>query len=84
MSELKKQFDQAAADSESLPEKPDNTTLLKIYALFKQATSGDNEGKRPGITDLVGRAKWAAWSLVKGKSSDDAMREYVDLIDSLK
>ena len=84
MADLKKQFEQAVADSKSLPEKPDNMTLLKIYALFKQATAGDVDGKRPGFTDMVGRAKWDAWSLAKGKSSDEAMQEYVDLIESLK
>jgi acyl-CoA-binding protein len=67
-----------------LPEKPDNTTLLKIYALYKQATEGDVEGKRPGFTDMVGRAKYDAWAGVKGKSSNDAMKEYIDLIESLK
>lgn len=84
MADLKKRFEQAVADSKKLPEKPDNMTLLKIYSLFKQATEGDVQGKRPGFTDMVGRAKWDAWSLVKGKSADEAMQEYVDLIDSLK
>ena len=59
-------------------------TLLKIYALYKQATEGDVEGKRPGFTDMVGRAKYDAWTTIKGKSSDEAMQEYVDLIESLK
>ena len=84
MADLKKRFDQAVADSKKLPEKPDNMTLLKIYSLFKQATEGDVQGKRPGFGDMVGRAKWDAWSLVKGKSGDEAMQEYVDLIESLK
>ncbi len=84
MADLKKQFEQAVADSKSLPEKPDNMTLLKIYALYKQASSGDVDGKRPGFTDMVGRAKWDAWSLAKGKSSAEAMQEYIDLIESLK
>jgi diazepam-binding inhibitor (GABA receptor modulator, acyl-CoA-binding protein) len=84
MADLKKQFEQAVADSKSLPEKPDNMTLLKIYALYKQASSGDVDGKRPGFTDMVGRAKWDAWSLAKGKSSDEAMQDYIDLIESLK
>ena len=84
MADLKAQFEQAVKDSKSLPEKPDNMTLLKIYALYKQASSGDVDGKRPGFTDMVGRAKWDAWDAVKGKSSDEAMQEYVDLIESLK
>ena len=84
MADLKAQFEQAVADSKNLPEKPDNVTLLKIYALYKQASSGDVEGKRPGFTDMVGRAKYDAWDALKGKSSDEAMQEYVDLIESLK
>ena len=84
MPNLKAAFDKAVADSKKLPEKPDNMTLLKIYALYKQASEGDVEGKRPGFTDMVGRAKYDAWAAIKGKSKDDAMQEYVDLIESLK
>lgn len=84
MANLKAAFDKAVADSKNLPEKPDNMTLLKIYALYKQASSGDVDGKRPGFTDMVGRAKWDAWSGLKGKSADEAMQEYVDLVESLK
>jgi diazepam-binding inhibitor (GABA receptor modulator, acyl-CoA-binding protein) len=84
MADIKATFDKAVADSKALPEKPDNQTLLKIYALYKQATAGDVEGKRPGFTDMVGRAKWDAWNEVKGKSDKDAMKEYVALIESLK
>jgi acyl-CoA-binding protein len=84
MADLKATFEQAVADSKKLPEKPDNATLLQIYALYKQATAGDVEGKRPGFSDMVGRAKWDAWNTVKGKGADAAMQEYVDLIESLK
>ena len=80
----KSRFETAIADSKNLPEKPDNMTLLKIYALYKQATSGDADGKRPGFGDMVGRAKWDAWSGVKGKGADEAMQEYIDLVESLK
>lgn len=84
MADLKAAFEQAVADSKSLPEKPDNMTLLKIYALYKQATAGDVEGKRPGFTDMVGRAKWDAWNEAKGKAAPEAMQEYIDLIEGLK
>ena len=84
MADLKKRFEQAVADSKNLPEKPDNQTLLKIYSLYKQASSGDVDGKRPGFTDMVGRAKWDAWNELKGKSGEEAMQEYIDLIESLK
>lgn len=84
MADLKTQFETAVSESKQLPEKPDNMTLLKIYALYKQATSGDVEGKRPGFTDMVGRAKYDAWDGLKGTSSDDAMQQYIDLIEPLK
>jgi diazepam-binding inhibitor (GABA receptor modulator, acyl-CoA-binding protein) len=81
---LQTRFDQTSADSRNLPERPDNMTLLKIYALFKQATTGDIEGERPGFTDMVGRAKWDAWQALKGTPKEDAMQQYIDLIDGLK
>lgn len=84
MADLKSKFEQAVNDSKGLPEKPDNMTLLKIYGLYKQASSGDASGKRPGFGDMVGRAKWDAWNENKGKTGDAAMQEYVDLIESLK
>lgn len=84
MADLKAAFESAVAASKTLPEKPDNLTLLKIYALYKQATVGDVEGKRPGFTDLVGRAKFDAWAALKGKGGDEAMQEYTDLIVSLQ
>ena len=84
MADIKAAFERAVKDSKELPEKPDNQTLLQIYSLYKQATGGDNEGKRPGFTDLVGRVKFDAWAALKGKGGDEAMQEYVDLIESLK
>ena len=81
---LQEQFDQAQADSKNLSERPDNMTLLKIYALYKQATTGDTDGKRPGFTDMVGRAKYDAWDGLKGTSKDEAMQQYIDLIEDLK
>ena len=84
MADLQAKFEQAVADSKNLPEKPDNMTLLRIYALYKQASSGDAEGKRPGFGDMVGRAKWDAWNTCKGTSQDDAKQQYVDLVESLK
>jgi acyl-CoA-binding protein len=83
MADLKAAFEAAVANSKNLSERPDNQTLLKIYALYKQATAGDNTEKKPGFGDMVGRAKWDAWNGLKGTSSDDAMQQYVDLIESL-
>lgn len=81
---LQEQFAQAQLDSKDLPDRPDNMTLLKIYALFKQASKGDAEGDRPGFTDMVGRAKFDAWAGLKGTTQEEAMQQYIDLIADLK
>ena len=81
---LQEQFNQALADSKNLPERPDNMTLLKIYALYKQGSTGDATGDRPGMTDFVGRAKFDAWAGLKGTTQEVAMQQYIDLINSLK
>ena len=83
MADLTALFDAAVANSKNLSERPDNATLLKIYALYKQGNSGDNTEKKPGFSDMVGRAKWDAWNKLNGTSSDDAKQQYIDLIQSL-
>ena len=83
MSDLNARFEETVKNSTSLGERPDNATLLKIYALYKQATEGDNEAKKPSFTDMVARAKWDAWNALKGTSADDAKQQYIDLINSL-
>ena len=83
MSDLTSRFDTAVANSRKLSERPSNATLLKMYGLYKQATEGDNSSTKPGFSDLVGRAKWDAWTACKGQSDDDAKQAYIDLIDSL-
>ena len=83
MADLKTAFEAAVANSKTLSERPDNATLLKLYALYKQASSGDNSEKKPGFGDMVGRAKWDAWNGLKGTASADAMQQYIDLIESL-
>jgi acyl-CoA-binding protein len=81
---LAKQFEEAVAASKTLAERPDNDILLKLYALYKQATTGDVEGRRPGFTDMVGRAKYDAWAAIKGTAKEEAMKQYVALVASLK
>jgi len=83
MSDLKSTFEAAVANSKNLSERPDNMTLLKLYALYKQASAGDNTETKPGFTDMVARAKWDAWNNLTGTSNQDAMQQYVDLIESL-
>lgn len=84
MSQLEKLFEAAVADSKTLSKRPDNEKLLKLYGYYKQATTGDVEGERPGFTDFTGRAKFDAWSALEGTSKEDAMQKYVDLIERLK
>lgn len=84
MSDLQAQFEQAAADAQHLPSKPNNDVLLKLYAFYKQGSQGDVTGKRPGFTDFVGRAKYDAWAKLKGNSQDEAMQGYIDLVEKLK
>jgi acyl-CoA-binding protein len=76
-------FEQAAVASKSLSSRPDNRTLLQLYALFKQGSIGDVEGRRPGFGDLVGRAKYDAWAAMKGTSAEDAMTRYIALVEKL-
>jgi acyl-CoA-binding protein len=83
MADLKAKFEAAAAQSKTLSERPDNATLLKLYALYKQGSTGDNSEKKPGFGDMVGRAKWDAWNGLKGTDSQDAMQQYIDLVESL-
>jgi diazepam-binding inhibitor (GABA receptor modulator, acyl-CoA-binding protein) len=82
-SELQTAFDVAIAQSRQLPERPDNATLLKLYALYKQATDGEATGERPGVPDFVGRAKWDAWAGLNGLGSEAAKRAYIELVQSL-
>jgi acyl-CoA-binding protein len=83
MSDLNDRFEAAVAQSKNLSERPDNATLLQIYALYKQATGGDNTEKKPSFSDMVGRAKWDAWAKLKGTEQDAARQQYIDLIESL-
>ncbi len=83
--ELREQFEQAAADSKSLSEKPSNETLLQLYSLYKQGSNGDVNTDPPSNPfDFVAKAKYEAWAALKGKTNTDAMTEYVELIQKLK
>jgi acyl-CoA-binding protein len=66
-----------------LPARPDNETMLKLYALYKQGKAGDVAGKRPGMLDMIGRAKYDAWAALRGMSREAAMQAYVDLVAAL-
>ncbi|MCX7814856.1 MAG: acyl-CoA-binding protein [Tepidimonas ignava] len=77
-------FEAALQRVQTLTRRPDNNTLLQLYALYKQATEGDNTSPKPGLTDLVARAKWDAWTKLKGLARDEAMRRYAALVDTLE
>ncbi|HAB04802.1 MAG: acyl-CoA-binding protein [Alloalcanivorax venustensis] len=79
----KAQFEQAQKDVKTLSKKPDNDDLLFLYAHYKQGSAGDVSGKRPGMLDMVGRAKYDAWAKLKGMSADDAMQKYIDKVEAL-
>ena len=83
MSELTERFEQSAKDVHALSERPDNDTLLRLYALYKQGAEGDVSGPKPGFFDFVGTAKYEAWAKLAGTSQDDAKQKYVDLVKKL-
>ena len=83
MSDLTSKFEVAAKKAMNLPERPDNDTLLKLYALYKQGSAGDVSGPKPGFFDFVGTAKYEAWAKLKGTKAEEAMQKYVDLVKKL-
>ena len=83
MTDLRREFDQAAEDIQQLGQRPDNDTLLKLYALYKQGSEGDVHGDAPGFFDFVGTAKYEAWAKLKGMKPEEAMQKYTDLVKKL-
>ncbi len=77
-------FEQAAREAQHLSRRPDNSTLLRLYALYKQGTEGDVRGERPGGFDFVGAAKYDAWASVRGTPSEEARSQYVELVRALQ
>jgi acyl-CoA-binding protein len=84
MSDLNERFEQAALDSKSLPERPENEVLLELYGLYKQGSQGDIVGDKPGFFDFVAVAKYDAWEALQGQDSDEAKQKYIDLVERLK
>lgn len=83
--DIRSQFEQAVAESKTLSQKPDNTTLLSLYSLYKQATEGDAPNDAPSNPfDFIAKAKYNAWESQKGKTGDAAMQEYIDIVARLK
>ncbi len=83
--DLKEQFEKAIADSKTLAQKPGNDTLLQLYSLYKQASEGDISSDPPSNPfDFVAKAKYEAWAALKGKTSTEAMANYIDLVKKLK
>lgn len=84
MTTLDTRFEQAQADIKALAERPGNLTLLRLYALYKQATQGDARGEKPGFADIAGRYKHDAWASLNGMEKDKAKAQYVELVESLE
>ncbi len=84
MSDLNEQFQAASVAAKSLPERPDNDTLLELYALYKQGSDGDVSGDRPGLFDFVAGAKYDAWAKLKGTDQAQAQQQYIDLVQRLQ
>lgn len=83
--DLKEQFEKAIAESKTLSEKPSNDTLLQLYSLYKQASEGDVNIDPPSNPfDFVAKAKYDAWASLKGKTPEEAMSAYVELVAKLK
>jgi acyl-CoA-binding protein len=80
----KQLFEQAVADSKELSERPSNETLLQLYSFYKQATEGDVNGDAPNMFDFVAKAKYEAWSALKGKTREEAQQDYINLVQKLK
>ena len=80
---LQERFADAQARVKSLTQAPSTSELLELYALYKQGSAGDVDGKRPGMLDIKGRAKWDAWNGKKGVTREQAMESYVALVDRL-
>ncbi|RUA35060.1 MAG: acyl-CoA-binding protein [Bacteroidetes bacterium] len=81
---LQEDFKNAAERSKTdIKERPSNEELLKLYALYKQGDEGDVKGERPGGFDFKAIAKYNAWEELKGKPSEEAMKEYIELVDKL-
>ena len=83
MADLKSAFEQASRDIQTLSERPDNDTLLRLYGLYKQGSEGDVKGDKPGFFDFVGTAKYEAWAKLKGTAQDEAKQKYVELVKKL-
>jgi diazepam-binding inhibitor (GABA receptor modulating acyl-CoA-binding protein) len=83
MTEINSRFEQASIAAKSLPERPDNDTMLQLYSLYKQGSAGDVSGSKPGFFDFVATAKYEAWEKIKGLSQDDAKNQYIDLVKNL-
>ena len=83
MSDVAAKFEAAQKRAKELTKTPSNDELLELYAFYKQATSGEVSGSRPGMLDMKGRAKFDAWTKKKGITKDDAMTKYAALVDRL-
>ncbi|KAI8092493.1 acyl CoA binding protein-domain-containing protein [Halteromyces radiatus] len=59
---------------------PNKEQKLELYALYKQVSHGNIDTQRPGIFDVVGRAKWDAWAKLQGLPTLEAKHRYVETL----
>ena len=83
MDTIKQEFEQASKDIKTLENRPDNDTMLRLYALYKQGSEGDVNGPEPGFFDFVASAKYQAWSKLEGTSNEMTKKKYITLVKSL-
>ena len=76
-------FEAASLAVKSIPDRPDDNTMLQLYALYKQGSSGDVSGAKPGFFDFVGAAKYEAWEKIQGTAQEDAQASYIELVRKL-
>lgn len=77
------EFEKAKDLVNTFQDDPGNDAKLKMYGLFKQATVGNCNAPKPGMTDFVGKAKWNAWNSLGEMSKDQAEKEYINLVNNL-
>lgn len=81
---MESKFKQCVEDSKKLKDDPGNEAKLKLYSLYKQASTGPNTTAKPGAFDIVGKYKWQAWANLGDKTKEEAMKEYVEYVEQLE
>ena len=62
-----------------LPERPDDQTMLKLYALYKQGSKATSTAP-PGFFDFVGTAKYEPGA-TGWHPAEEAQQKYIALVN---